>query len=115
MRSILVMCAAFVLLVGCKNEPEQKQEAPSTRPAGRMGTTGPSSEEPATQPAATQGAATQASESLKPINKYCAVDRDDPVDPKITYEYQGKIIGFCCEDCIPKFKKDPEKYMKDLK
>jgi YHS domain-containing protein len=29
--------------------------------------------------------------------------------------YQGKTIGFCCEDCIGDFKKDPEKYMKTLK
>jgi YHS domain-containing protein len=33
----------------------------------------------------------------------------------VTYLYQGKVIGVCCEDCIPKFKKDPEKYMKGLK
>jgi YHS domain-containing protein len=60
-------------------------------------------------PATTQAAG-------KPINKFCAVDHDDPVDPKTpTVTYKGKVIGFCCEDCIPKFKKDPEKYMKTLK
>ena len=58
---------------------------------------------------------TQESASDKPINKYCAVNRDDEIDPKVTTVYKGKTIGFCCEDCIPKFKKDPEKYMKDLK
>ncbi len=50
-----------------------------------------------------------------PINKFCAIDRDSTIDPTVTYLYKGKVIGFCCEDCIPKFKKDPEKYMKDLK
>jgi YHS domain-containing protein len=54
-------------------------------------------------------------ESKKPVNKMCAVMPQDAVDPKITYEYKGKLIGFCCQDCIPEFKKDPEKYMKDLK
>ncbi|MDB5300912.1 MAG: hypothetical protein JWO87_2575 [Phycisphaerales bacterium] len=59
-------------------------------------------------PAATQPA--------KPINKFCAIDRENPVDPTVaTVTYKDKVIGFCCEDCIPTFKKNPEKYMKDLK
>ncbi|HSZ56569.1 MAG TPA: YHS domain-containing protein [Tepidisphaeraceae bacterium] len=66
------------------------------------------------KPADTQTtAATQA--SAKPINTHCPVDRDDEIDPKVTYLYNGQVIGFCCEKCIPEFKKDPEKYMKDLK
>jgi len=61
---------------------------------------GPSTQ-PATQPAA--------------VNKFCAVMQEDKIDPKVTYEYKGQTIGFCCKDCIVDFKKDPEKYMKDLK
>jgi len=61
---------------------------------------GPSTQ-PATQPAA--------------VNKFCAVMKDDKVDPKVTYDYKGQTIGFCCKDCIADFKKDPEKYLKDLK
>jgi len=57
--------------------------------------------------------ATQA--SAKPINTHCAVDTGDEIDPKVTYLYQGKVIGFCCEKCIDEFKKDPDKYMKTLK
>jgi YHS domain-containing protein len=63
---------------------------------------------PSTQPT------TQRSDA-KPINKFCAVDRDNEVDPKVTTVYKGKVIGFCCRDCIKDFEKDPEKYMKDLK
>ncbi len=49
------------------------------------------------------------------FNKLCPVTKE-AVDPKVkTYEYKGKIIGFCCEDCVKDFKADPEKYMKDLK
>ncbi len=44
------------------------------------------------------------------FNQFCPVDTDKPVDPKVTYEYNGKIYGFCCEDCVKDFKKDPEKY-----
>ena len=53
--------------------------------------------------------------STQPVNKMCAVERDHEIDPKVTVEYKGKTIGFCCEDCPAEFKKDPEKYVKDLK
>ena len=55
-------------------------------------------------------------QAAKAINKFCAVEQDNPIDPKVpTYTYNGKVIGFCCEDCLPTFKKNPEKYMKTLK
>lgn len=64
---------------------------------------------PSTQPAAAP--------TTKPVavNKICPVGKE-PVDPDAkTYEYNGKVIGFCCNGCLADFKKDPEKYMKDLK
>jgi YHS domain-containing protein len=51
----------------------------------------------------------------KPVNKTCPIEAGHAIDPKVTTEYEGKTIGFCCSDCIPTFKKDPKKYMKDLK
>jgi YHS domain-containing protein len=53
--------------------------------------------------------------STQPVNKFCAVEREEEANAKVTYVYKGKTIAFCCKDCIPEFKKDPEKYMKDLK
>jgi YHS domain-containing protein len=32
-----------------------------------------------------------------------------------TYEYDGIQIVFCCKPCLPKFKKDPAKYMAIIK
>jgi YHS domain-containing protein len=54
-------------------------------------------------------------QAKKPVNKMCAVTPSHEVDPKVTTEHDGKVVGFCCADCIPTFKKDPAKYMKDLK
>ena len=68
-------------------------------------------EQPTTKP--TTAPTTQAAD--KPVNKFCAVEKDNEVDPKVTLLYKGKVIGFCCKDCIKDFEKDPEKYMKDLK
>jgi YHS domain-containing protein len=50
-----------------------------------------------------------------PVNKFCPVEPENEVDPKVTVVYKGKIIGFCCADCIKDFNKDPEKYVKNLK
>ena len=32
----------------------------------------------------------------------------------VTYVYEGQEIRFCCAGCIPRFEKDPEKYLKKL-
>ena len=50
-----------------------------------------------------------------PVNKFCAVERDNAVDPKVTVNYGGKVVGFCCKDCIEAFQKNPKKYMEKLK
>ena len=56
---------------------------------------------PATQPT---------TQPAKPFNKFCAVEQDQEIDPKITYLWNGKTYGFCCKDCVADFKKNPEKY-----
>jgi YHS domain-containing protein len=54
--------------------------------------------------------------STQPVNKYCPISGTEEVDPDCkTVTYKGQVIGFCCEDCIPKFEKDPEKYIKNMK
>jgi YHS domain-containing protein len=63
---------------------------------------------PTTKPAATQPAP-------KPVNKMCLVEDEHEIDPKVTVNYKGKTIGFCCKDCVEEFEKDPEKYVKRLK
>jgi hypothetical protein len=48
---------------------------------------------------------------------YCLVSGDklggDMGKPIVT-NYLGQEIKFCCPDCLPKFKKDPKKYLKLL-
>ncbi|MBS0189920.1 MAG: hypothetical protein U0573_00195 [Phycisphaerales bacterium] len=40
--------------------------------------------------------------SAAPINTICPLGGHD-VDPTITASYQGKTIGFCCQDCKQEF------------
>ena len=41
-------------------------------------------------------------------------DEDTDMIP-FTYEHEGIQIVFCCKPCLPKFKKDPAKYMAIIK
>lgn len=53
--------------------------------------------------------------AVKIENTKCPVMGND-VNPKVqTVEYKGKNYGFCCGMCPEPFKKDPEKYLKNLK
>ena len=65
--------------------------------------------------AATAPATAPSTQAAVPVNKKCPVSGED-VDPKgKTVVYKGQTIGFCCEDCVEPFKKNPEKYAKNLK
>ena len=52
-------------------------------------------------------------DSTKAFNIICPVSTEE-VDPEVTYTYKGKTYAFCCNNCLKKFKKDPEKYISKL-
>jgi YHS domain-containing protein len=109
------MMAVSVVLLVCVSWACDKSSSKSSSPADRP----PDMQQPVaptTAPVAapTSAPATQASAG-KPINQFCAVEHDNKIDPKVTTVYNGRVIGFCCPDCIPDFKKDPSKYMASLK
>jgi YHS domain-containing protein len=60
--------------------------------------------EPSTAPAPKTGGEVIA-------QKICPV-MGNPIDPKIFADHKGRRIYFCCEMCPPRFKEDPEKYIK---
>lgn len=61
------------------------------------------------------GVATDISKTVDVGNKICPVS-GEKIDEKLkaTYEYKGKTYNFCCAMCIDAFKKDPEKYIKQI-
>lgn len=48
-------------------------------------------------------------------SKNCIVSGDDLGSDAITLVHEGTTLKFCCEDCVPQFKKDPAKYLSKLK
>jgi YHS domain-containing protein len=63
------------------------------------------------KPAATQPATTQP----VPVNKKCPISDEDVNVKGKTVIYKGKVVGFCCDDCIDIFNKNPDKYADKLK
>ena len=55
-----------------------------------------------------------ASTNTAPINSECPVS-GKPVDATKTITYEGKLVAFCCDDCLAEFKKDPKKFVGKLK
>ena len=69
-----------------------------------------------TAAAAAVPATTQAATNSPPVNKYCAVEGSpNKVDPTVFVMYKGQKIGFCCDDCIKDFNKNPDKYVASMK
>ena len=69
----------------------------------------------ADSPATTQSSETNAGQPGNPINHFCPIHPDNPVDDRCTIQWQGKCIGFCCPDCIAPFEADPDKYLATMK
>ncbi len=44
----------------------------------------------------------------------CPVFVNSPINKKFFVDYKGKRIYFCCKTCVALFKKNPEKYMKQM-
>ena len=44
-----------------------------------------------------------------PVNATCPIT-GKPVQAGVTFVHQGKTIGFCCGDCLAKFKASPDAF-----
>lgn len=54
-----------------------------------------------------------AAEVVEVGNAFCPVS-GDKISGKHFAEHQGKRYGFCCNQCMKKFNKNPEKYIAAL-
>ena len=48
-------------------------------------------------------------------NAACPVMPGERTKEKFYLDYQGERIYFCCKGCVKSFKKNPKKYLKNLK
>ncbi len=59
-----------------------------------------------------KSAKTEAIQTAAPAEK-CIVSGETlgEMGKPVEYAYQGKTLKFCCKSCVPKFEKDPAKYL----
>lgn len=62
----------------------------------------------------TKQEAKEDSTAKKAWNTVCPVLGNEVDGETELVEYDGKLYGFCCPGCDTRFKKDPEKYSKNL-
>jgi len=85
-----------------KEEPKKAEEKkPEAKPAEKK----PAEAKPAEKKVDAKAAAASAT----PVNTKCPLSGED-VDKAFTVVFEGKTVGFCCDECQGKFKKDPKKY-----
>lgn len=46
----------------------------------------------------------------QPVNAWCPVMTQEEVNPEFTTIFEGRVIGFCCDKCLAKFKANPSRY-----
>ena len=64
-------------------------------------------EQPAAPTAIKQAVTAAVEQTVCPVS-------GDPIDKKVSIDYQGKKVYFCCTACIAPFNADPNKYMDKL-
>jgi YHS domain-containing protein len=97
---VLVPAALVALLVGCGGGDGEKVVPPKAESAGKA-------------PASEEGKAPAATEKKMSMQTTCPCT-GMPIDKANFTDYQGKRIYFCSKGCIDTFKKDPDKYMKQM-
>jgi YHS domain-containing protein len=48
------------------------------------------------------------------VNSKCPLT-DKPVNAAHTFAFKGKVVGFCCKDCLARFKKEPDEFFAKVK
>jgi|GEM_PF-517187 len=95
----MLLVAAVFTFLGCSNNPTDSSDENSTETD-------------------TDTNQTSALDDAYPLD-FCLVSGSDfGEDPDMipyTHVHEGTVIKFCCKPCLPRFEKDPEKYLTDLK
>src|SRR5205085_7720961 len=48
------------------------------------------------------------------MNKLCPVMTDQPAKDEIFVDYAGRHVHFCCNNCLKRFRNEPERFIANL-
>ena len=111
---------AVLVAAACSAEaPKPPAPAPAPAPAAKPAETPATS--PATSPATAPAAAPTKLEPTTPSANYplktCVVSGEelDSMGKVSAYKWGDTEVQFCCDDCVEKFEKEPEKYLAKIR
>ena len=106
MKATLIFLATFLVGAVLAFATRTALHEPYAEPAPLVATAAPAVDPHAghTAPAAVPAATVNTVNTVCPI---CAMDVDPDLKPAT---YQGKLVGFGCAACPPRFAKDPDRY-----
>jgi hypothetical protein len=110
MKSAILFLATFLLgaalALGARTVLHKPYAVAPGNTAPPPGTSAPAAQAHPVAPAV----ATTTAADAKPVNTVCAICGME-VDPEIKPAvYQGKLVGFGCAACPPRFAKEPDRY-----
>jgi YHS domain-containing protein len=111
--TLLLVALASAAAAGCADGAKPDEHAESHPATG--GASAPAAA-PATNPAAHELKKLEKASPNYPLTT-CVVSGDklgEMGDP-VAYTYDGTEVQFCCPHCIDDFKKDPEKYLAQVR
>ena len=106
-----------IVLIGCGEETGH-QASQSDTPSADLRTSGESGGAKASGGSAVKDVSVMISEAADDavaVNTACPITGEVVNEDGGRLTYAGKVVGFCCRDCIPAFKADPAKYAATIK
>lgn len=110
MKSVVLFLVAFLVGAALAFATRTALHQPYAAPAAPAAAPMPPAARPAVDPHAGHASTATTPSATVVVNTVCAICGMD-VDPDIKpAAYQGKLVGFGCAACPPKFAQEPDRY-----
>ena len=98
-------CTVLVAAPGCSGNKSTSSASSSASTAPAAATAKPAAATTATSKTAAAAAPVVSTATGAPfVNRVCAIENEDPVNPAIApVVWKGQNVGFCCANCKAKF------------
>lgn len=103
MKKLIIPLFVFIVAFGVSLNAQEKHSTVKKESARKEMKTG-----------AESSAVKQTADDSKPFNTVCPVSGEDLDSDAKVFAYNGKTYGVCCNKCLAKIRKDPEKYISRL-
>ena len=108
MKNILTIACTLLFILGISTYAQEKPEKAPEKKMEKM------EMKKDVEKSSSKIETKEGSEKVKVANIVCPVSGEDIEDHDHLVTYAGKTFALCCNKCVAKFEKDPEKYVSKL-